>query len=141
MQRQYAAGLLSAVAFLAGLRRHGAHPIWDWMAGNTSFYELPLRDQVAIFEDRWGNVSSGLTERLESSLEGTAKFNDRVVWLDAGPDAPDVAEVLAENLGDFSFYYGSGKSPDPWASFEDYIAMNVADCYHLINLLRYYRCI
>lgn len=147
LQRQYARGLLPAKEFLAALRRGGAQPIWDWMAGNISFYDLPLREQVAIFEERWNqtlgaSVSGwGLAERLDSSLEGTAKFNNRVVWLDAGPDAPDVAEILAEILGDFAFHYGSGKSPDPWASYEDYVAMNVAECYHLINLLRHYRCI
>jgi hypothetical protein len=116
------------------------------MTGNTGFYDLPLREQVAIFEERWpvgvGNISGwALAERLDSALEGTAKFNNRVVWLGADPDAPDVAEVLAETLSDFAFYYGSGKSPDPWASLEDYTAMQVMECYHLIRILHHYRCL
>jgi hypothetical protein len=145
-RRRYAQGLLSAEAFLAILRRGGARPIWDWMAGNTGFYDLPLREQVTIFEERWpvgvGDISGwALAERLDSALEGTAKFNNRVVWLGAHPDAPDVAEILAETLGDFAFHYGSGISPDPWSTLEDYTAMQVMECHHFIRLLRHYRCL
>ena len=142
LQRQYVQGLLPAKKFLAALRREGAHPIWDWMAGNTSFYDLPLRDQVVIFEERWPrtwNASPWAPHwNLEVELEGTAKFNNRVVWLNAGPDAPTVAEVLAENLGDFSYHYGLGKSPVGWVSFEDFVATEVESCWHLMAILRHY---
>jgi hypothetical protein len=140
LQRQYVQGLLPAKNFLAALRREGAHPIWDWMAGNTSFYDLPLRDQVVIFGERWpaGGGPQTPVWALEVALEGTAKFNNQVVWLDAGPDAPTVGEVLAETLGTFSYYYGLGKSPVEWISFEDFVATEVAECQHLIAILNYY---
>jgi hypothetical protein len=149
LRRQYMLNLLPASAFLAALRRGGASQIWDWMAGNTSFYDLPLRDQAAIFEERWfalvthNERSSAELWGLEEELEETERIGSEVVWLYGygAPDAPSVQEVLAERLGSFSYYYGLGTCPAAWISFEDFVITEVDACRRLLAILRRHGCL